>query len=873
VLRRATLDELGGAQAIVRAHLGAAVGALSPAERDVAARVFNHLVTPSGTKIAHGAGDLAQYAAVDEAELLPVLESLGRDRIVRPVDGRFEIFHDVLADAVSAWRTRHEAERALQRQRAEAERRHRRLLLLLASTLTALAVVAVIAIYALTQRSAAREQAGRARAEATTARANALATQASLLVPITAVAADPQLGLLLAAEAARLSPGGRTADLLRRALLVSHLRAVLPERGVTSASFSPDGTRIAVGSRRGTASVYTGDARRRLRTLRLGNVARTVAFAPGGRRLLTTERDGPARIWDARRGVQLHALGLSPTEASFSADGRLVMTVDAGRARIWNAADGSKVAALRQPDAVRHASFAPRGARVVTVGTGSVARIFDARSGARVAAVDQGGPITSATLTPRGGLLTTGGNLPPRIWTLRRSGPLVRVLPGAGNVTAGVVAPDGDLLVTVSTDGVPRAWELGSGRLVADLVGHTNRVAGAGFSRDSRSVVTWSSDGTALVWDPARGSARVALAGHGDAVTDAAFDRSGDAVLTTSADGRARLWSSRVGADLEDVVTEIAKPIRAATFSDDGRTVAAAGPSATRVLRARDGQDLARVPARRVGALALSRDGSLLATAELERVAVWRAATGERVGPESATATAAATALAFSPDARRLAIGKRDGSILVSTPGTVRTARLTGGRRAVSSLAFAPSGATLAAGFADGTVAAWNVRDRRRILRVRAHRPGTAVRAIAFGPGGQRLVTTGDDSAVRIWDVAAGRPAYTLHGHYGTVRDAAFSPDGRWLVTAGPSAAGLWDLSTRERLLFIRSREGQGRVLAVAFDASGRRGATVAADGTLRAFRCDVCADIPELRRLAARATAATGRRLSARERRRYLGG
>jgi len=375
------------------------------------------------------------------------------------------------------------------------------------------------------------------------------------------------------------------------------------------------------------------------------------------------------------------------------------------------------------------------------------------------------------------------------------------------------------------------------------------------------------------VWDPARGSARVALAGHGDAVTDAAFDRSGDAVLTTSADGRARLWSSRVGADLEDVVTEIPKPISAATFSDDGRTVAAAGPSATRVLRARDGQDLARVPARRVGALALSRDGSLLATAEPERVAVWRAATGERVGPESATATAAATALAFSPDARRLAIGKRDGSILVSTPGTVRTARLTGGRRAVSSLAFAPSGATLAAGFADGTVAAWNVRDRRRILRVRAHRPGTAVRAIAFGPGGQRLVTTGDDSAVRIWDVAAGRPAYTLHGHYGTVRDAAFSPDGRWLVTAGPSAAGLWDLSTRERLLFIRSREGQGRVLAVAFDASGRRGATVAADGTLRAFRCDVCADIPELRRLAARATAATGRRLSARERRRYLGG
>jgi WD40 repeat protein len=174
----------------------------------------------------------------------------------------------------------------------------------------------------------------------------------------------------------------------------------------------------------------------------------------------------------------------------------------------------------------------------------------------------------------------------------------------------------------------------------------------------------------------------VALAGHGDAVTDAAFDRSGDAVLTTSADGRARLWSSRVGADLEDVVREIPKPISAATFSDDGRTVAAAGPSATRVLRARDGQDLARVSGAPGRGARLSRDGSLLATAEPKRVAVWRAATGERVSPRSATTTttAGATALAISPDARRLAIGKRDGSILVSTPATVRTARLTRGR-------------------------------------------------------------------------------------------------------------------------------------------------------------------------------------------------
>ena len=53
----------------------------------MAADVFRYLVTPSGAKIAHGVGDLAEYASVDERRLLPVLMTLGRERIVRPVDG------------------------------------------------------------------------------------------------------------------------------------------------------------------------------------------------------------------------------------------------------------------------------------------------------------------------------------------------------------------------------------------------------------------------------------------------------------------------------------------------------------------------------------------------------------------------------------------------------------------------------------------------------------------------------------------------------------------------------------------------------------------------------------------------------------------
>ena len=73
VLRRETLRRLGGAEQIVRDHVDEALTGLTAEEKDLAARMFDHLVTPSGTKIAHEVGDLAEYAGATEGDLLPVL--------------------------------------------------------------------------------------------------------------------------------------------------------------------------------------------------------------------------------------------------------------------------------------------------------------------------------------------------------------------------------------------------------------------------------------------------------------------------------------------------------------------------------------------------------------------------------------------------------------------------------------------------------------------------------------------------------------------------------------------------------------------------------------------------------------------------------
>jgi WD40 repeat protein len=130
VLRLATLRELGGAQEIVRQHLNRVMSEFTPPEMAVLADAFGHLVTPSGSKIAHRPSDLAEFSGRDPALVAALMHRLaeGDQRILRDVppplddphaEPRYEIFHDVLALAVLDWRRRFLAEAQSRRQQAE----------------------------------------------------------------------------------------------------------------------------------------------------------------------------------------------------------------------------------------------------------------------------------------------------------------------------------------------------------------------------------------------------------------------------------------------------------------------------------------------------------------------------------------------------------------------------------------------------------------------------------------------------------------------------------------------------------------------------------------------------------------------------------
>ena len=109
------------------------MSALPAEQQEIAAQAFHYLVTPSGSKIAHSAADLADYLDLPEAQVGPVMEGLAGIGRTRPPTGaapveegavvRYEIFHDVLAAAILDWRSRFVQAHQLAAERAENERR------------------------------------------------------------------------------------------------------------------------------------------------------------------------------------------------------------------------------------------------------------------------------------------------------------------------------------------------------------------------------------------------------------------------------------------------------------------------------------------------------------------------------------------------------------------------------------------------------------------------------------------------------------------------------------------------------------------------------------------------------------------------------
>jgi WD40 repeat protein len=831
MLRLGTLQELGGADTIVRTHVDRALGGLADSEREAVALMLRHLVTPSGTKIALAASDLAYYTGCPLTETTDLLERLagGDTRILRAVppapggdsERRFEISHDLLAPTIVDWGRRQRAARLEQDKKAaeqQAEAEKGRALRFRALAIGSAALLA-LAVFLLAYVFIEEGRANTAKHEAQTARREAVGQEAAAVEQRNQAVSEQLAGKSEAIAAQQPLIGSQLAEAAWR---IAHTREA--HASMLNALAQPD------------QGVLVADP---------GHV-NSVVFSPDGETIATAGADGKARLWDVASRRLIYTFRISdnhPLNAvAFSPDGKTLATAGpGGKARLWDLTN-HLVPARNGTARLRWALHGQVGGPLVT-GTGRVSDVTFSRDGKILATAG------------------TGGNA--RLWNVRTHREIRPLLKASrtGALYSVAFSRDGRTLATAGADGTARLWDARTHRQIYKFnVSETGAVLSVAFSRDGKTLATAGADGTARLWDARTHRQIYTFRVSGTAVTSVAFSPDGTTVATASVDGIVRLWDVATHQEAAGPpLTASAIPVYSVAFSPDGKMLASGeadgstrlwDPAVYRQIGPsfRAGRDAAN-------SVALSRDGRILATGDADGTArLWSVRTHHQISAFHMPSTASVTSVAFSPDGKTLATGDADGTARLWNLVTHRQlGRTLGasphrGTMAVTDVAFSPHGDMLVTGNADGKAQLWYVATQRK--KGDPFLSNLGLESVAFSPRPPILATAGDDGIVRLWDdrvlkrYHTGRSISTPLTASGPVYSVAFSPDGQTLATGGTDGkARLWDVATHHQIGAALSA-GPGHVTDVAFGPDGRILATTSSDGVIHLWNVSLPRDL-----------------------------
>jgi WD40 repeat protein len=286
-----------------------------------------------------------------------------------------------------------------------------------------------------------------------------------------------------------------------------------------------------------------------------------VAFSPNGALLASTDDDlvnggAPTLLWNAGTGKRVAALvgppglgGSSVNTVAFSPDGRWLVS---GGNRLdestylWRVSDRRRIGPLDQSESImKSLAFSPDGTTIAGVTHRGTVTIWDAATRRVKVGLPDGNGFRNVVFSPDGKLLANPGLGGDLRLSDAATGRTVRTITDAtGSDVA--FSPDGKTLAVPDSDGTHslRLYDVATGRsTIAFDRAEGDLVADVIYSPDGKTIASWGHGNVIRLWDVASGRIRANLIGHSGQITAVAYSPDGKKIASGSQDKTIRIWN------------------------------------------------------------------------------------------------------------------------------------------------------------------------------------------------------------------------------------------------------------------------------------------------------------------------------------------
>ncbi|CAE6535209.1 unnamed protein product [Rhizoctonia solani] len=557
-------------------------------------------------------------------------------------------------------------------------------------------------------------------------------------------------------------------------------------------AFSPDGTCIASGTKKGVICVWDVDSGQPVRgpiTAHKGAIS-SILFTFNGSCVISGSEDDTIRTWDLHSGEQV----LAPLEGhtdtvsclATSSDSAIICGSLDGTVRVWDTQGGCRVLGPISEHASSVLSVAvSSNHKLIVSGLDSGVCVWDFHTGQGQILPHpphvKSDSVRSVAVSPDSIYILAGfedGNI--QIWSAI-TGEAVSTLPQPSWGYWGIVAysSDGTRIILCSSSGVLSLYDAQSAAVTFESQpAPIGPISSIDISPDGKHIVSESLDCTLRVWDAISGQMVLGqLTGHTDLVHFVRYSPDGSRILSCSYDGTLRQWNAQTGDPLS-VNTQITDTFSPAEKYHLPRFVSAAYSPNSRFI---------------------------VTVSVSSQICLWDSNSGEIIfGPIQSQSEA--ILVEFTADATTLIPDWDNNTDKESSANGGHLVHTIRPPDDVSMLAFAFSSDHSCSVVANSDT--YNLWLYKPNTQTETETSGSftghtkKITSVQFSPNGTCMVSGSWDKTVHIWDVQTGFSIFgPLRGHTNWVSSVAYSPDNMHAASAlSDGTICIWDTSTELEL-------------------------------------------------------------------------